>query len=424
MVNRKIPPPFKSITALSFPDVEQHQLKNDQLLYGINTGVQPAFKLEIIYEAGSKYHAQKSVATFASKMLLGGTSKYNSYELAEQFSQYGGFTEVTQNAEQLSFALYGLTHHLKNFLPLVNEVLTDCNFPETEFVTQKQIAAQQLQVNLEKTSFVANQSFKAALFGDDHPLGQFASPEDIKNTDRSEVERFYKKHIKDQPFHVFLSGQFADQHIQLIDTHLGSLNVQSTNGAIVLKEPEVPAKKLLIEKEGSLQSTIRMGRTMFTRKHPDYFPFLITNAVLGGYFGSRLMKNIREEKGFTYGISSSLIPLKSLGYFLIGTDVKGEFTQQTLDEIAKEIKTLQQEVVSTDELTTVKNYIIGSVAGSVNNAFDIADKHKMLIREGLTRSYYLDFVKNINAVTAQNVLDMANKYLTISDLTEVVVGGK
>jgi predicted Zn-dependent peptidase len=113
-----------------------------------------------------------------------------------------------------------------------------------------------------------------------------------------------------------------------------------------------------------------------------------------------------------------------LGYFLIGTDVKGEFRQQTLDEIAKEIEILQNEVISENELTTVKNYIIGSVAGSVNNAFDIADKYKMLVREGLTKSYYLDFIQKINAVTAQNVQDMANKYLSISDLTEVVVGGK
>ncbi|MFB0906753.1 MAG: insulinase family protein, partial [Spirosomataceae bacterium] len=95
---------------------------------------------------------------------------------------------------------------------------------------------------------------------------------------------------------------------------------------------------------------------MFTRTHPDYFPFAVTNAVLGGYFGSRLMKNIREEKGFTYGISSSMIPMQSFGYFLIGTDVKGEFTQQTLDEIYKEIDILQKETISEDELTSVRFY--------------------------------------------------------------------
>ncbi len=424
MINRKTPPDFRPITELPFPDLETYTLANGQPLYGINTGTQPAFKLEIIFNAGSKFHPQESVVTLISKMLLGGTSNYTSFELAEQFDQYGGFTEVSQNAEQLSFTLYGLTHHLEKFLPLIIDVFTNCNFPDDEFSTQKQIATQNLLVNLEKTAFVANQTFKATLFGDEHPLGQFASPEDIKNVEKSVAEDFYNNYIQNQPFDIFLSGQFTAEHIELIDKYLGSLVVASSRDDIPLEYPKTTSKKLLIEKNDSLQSTIRMGRTMFTRKHPDYFPFLITNAVFGGYFGSRLMKNIREEKGFTYGISSSFIPMKSLGYFLIGTDVKREFTQQTLDEITKEIEILRNETVSENELTTVKNYLVGSVAGSVNNAFDIADKYKMLVREGLTKSYYHDFIQNINAVTPQDVQDMANKYLHPANLTEVVVGGK
>lgn len=424
MIDRKTAPPFQAITELSFPDLQTTTLSNGQQIHQVNVGSQPAIKLEIIFEAGSRYQAKKSVAALTSKTLLSGTTKHSSFQLAEQFSQYGGFTEISQNAEQLSFVLYGLTQHLENFLPLICEVLTDCTFPESEFETQKQIKQQQLQVSLEKTSFVANQTFKEELFGKNHPLGKFSSLEDIAAVEQADVINFYNERIKEKPFNIFLSGQFEDTHIELINISLGSLKVANSIDKNPAEPPVTIAKKLLVEKEGSLQSTIRMGRLMFTRTHPDYFPFIVTNAVLGGYFGSRLMKNIREDKGFTYGISSSMIPMKSLGYFLIGTDVKGEFTQQTLDEVYKEINILRNEIISEDELTIVKNYIIGSVSGSINNAFDIADKYKMLVREGLTKSYYEDFINNINNVSAEQVKEMAVKYLNPTDLTEVVVGGK
>lgn len=424
MIDRKIAPPFQAITELPFPDLQTAVLNNGQHLHQINVGSQPAVKLEIIFDAGSKYQTKNSVATLTSKTLLGGTTKHSAYQIAEQFSKYGGYTEIAQNADQLSFVVYGLTHHLVNFLPLICEVLTDATFPEAEFDTQKQIKSQQLQVNLEKTSFVANQTFKAELFGENHPLGIISTIEDIAAVERADVIGFYKERIKGQPFTAFISGQFEATHVSLINDSLGALKVSKDTTEVALEITETVTKKLLVEKEGSLQSTVRMGRIMFPRTHPDYFPFAVTNAVLGGYFGSRLMKNIREDKGFTYGISSSLIPMKELGYFLIGTDVKGEFTQQTLDEVYKEIEILRNETISEDELTIVKNYIIGSVAGSVNNAFDIADKYKMLIREGLTKTYYEDFIKNINDVTAEDVKTMANKYLNPADLTEVVVGGK
>ncbi|MFT6204467.1 MAG: zinc protease [Spirosomataceae bacterium] len=424
LIDRKIAPPFQAITELPFPDLQTTTLNNGQHLHKVNVGSQPAIKLEIIFEAGSKYQSQKSVAALTSKTLLSGTTKHSSFELAEQFSQYGGFTEISQNAEQLAFSLYGLTHHLENFLPLICDVLTDCTFPKSEFDTQKQISGQQLEVSLEKTSFIANYTFKEELFGKDNPLGSFSSLEDIAAVERTDAINFYNERIREQPFSVFLSGQFDDSHAELVDKFLGALKVNKASDEKPIELPETTPKKLLVEKEGSLQSTIRMGRLMFTRTHPDYFPFAVTNAVLGGYFGSRLMKNIREEKGFTYGISSSMIPMQSFGYFLIGTDVKGEFTQQTLDEIYKEIDILQKETISEDELTIVKNYIIGSVSGSINNAFDIADKYKMLIREGLTKSYYEDFIKNINNVSAEDIKEMATKYLKPAELTEIVVGGK
>lgn len=424
MIDRTTPPRFQAISTIALPDAQKHILKNGLSLIGINTGLQPAVKIELIFNAGSKQEKKKGVASLVSKMLLGGTSNANATQLAERFSQYGGFTEVSYNAEQLFFTVYGLAQHLHRFLPLIVEVLTDATMPESKLATQKQIMAQKLQVNLEKTSFLAGQEYKKQLFGNNHALGKSTSLEDIANITRADALSFYEDEIKNQPFTIFLSGQYSEENIEQVDNHLGGLSLNEEKIKVEIQEPARATGSFLIEKEGSVQSTIRLGRMLFPRSHHDYLPFLVMNTVFGGYFGSRLMKNIREDKGFTYGISSSITPSKSLGYFLIGTDVKREFTQQTIDEIGKEIQLLQKELVSATELTTVKNYMIGSVAGSINNPFDIADKHKMLLREHLTTEYYADYVKKINSITAMDVQRMAQEYLNLEDMIEVEVGGK
>ena len=186
----------------------------------------------------------------------------------------------------------------------------------------------------------------------------------------------------------------------------------------------MPESVILSEKMESLQSSIRVGRRLFTRHHPDFFPMVITNEVLGGYFGSRLMKNIREEKGFTYGISSNMVSFRNDGYFLIGTDVKKEFTQQTLDEIRKEIHILQAQPVPAAELETVKNFMAGEFVGSLNTPFEIADRYKTILLDELPADFLTTYVTNIRAVSAESIQQMASTYLAEDLLSEVVVGGK
>ena len=136
------------------------------------------------------------------------------------------------------------------------------------------------------------------------------------------------------------------------------------------------------------------------------------------------MKNIREEKGFTYGISSNMPSFRRDGYFLIGTDVNRENTQQTLDEIRKEIRILQTEPVPEHELETVKNFMAGEFVGSLNTPFEIADRYKVVLLDNLPADFLNTYIQHLRAVSADDILAMANRYLTDGDLNEIVVGGK
>jgi predicted Zn-dependent peptidase len=176
-------------------------------------------------------------------------------------------------------------------------------------------------------------------------------------------------------------------------------------------------------RDDALQSSIRLGIKSINRKNKDYFKFSIMNTLLGGFFGSRLQKNIREEKGFTYGISSSLVPMYRSGYWAVGTDVKNENVAETISEVKKEMQILKDELVSEEELSLVKNYLMGSFTGELTQAFDIAEKVKIIELEGLDADYYDQFQDQIFSCTPSEIRDLANKYLDPSKLTEVVVGG-
>ncbi|MFN3850925.1 MAG: M16 family metallopeptidase [Spirosomataceae bacterium] len=425
LLDRTIAPPAQSIEKVNILKANQTSLTNGLTLYTIQAGEQPVLRLELIFDAGNKY--DKSIigtSFFTAKMLIEGTNQRSAAEISESFDQYGAFLEVNQTADRASIMVYGMTQHLAKVLPIIREMLLDSVIPEKELEIQRKIAIQNLKVNQEKTAFVASQIFREKIFSSDNAYGRSLKEENINQISRNDIVEFYQNHFKNRPFKVFLSGKFDETEINLVDEYLGSIEVNSIEAIKPIIIPENQSSgKLLVEKPENVQSTIRLGRTLFNRTHPDFNKFIVTNTILGGYFGSRLMKNIREEKGFTYGISSSLIPLAETGYLVIGTDVKKEFTTQTIDEIHKEIRILQTEKVSDDELDTVKNYLIGSFVGSLNTPFEIADRQKNVILDKLPEDFYEKYIERIRSVSAEDILEIANKYYQIEGLSEVVVGG-
>ena len=358
-------------------------------------------------------------------MISEGTRKHSSSEISEYFDKFGSFTESGQGLDRANFVVYGLKKHLPSLLPMVQELLNEAIFPENELETFKNIQLQTLQVNSEKTAFIANKTFRKKVFGDIHPYGNSMTEEAIGSINQNMLIDFYKNYWQGKPYKIYLSGNVGEGEIKLMEQYFGSQKIgQSPHNQILAKTNLPKGESILIEKEGAMQSSIRMGKQLMTRKHPDFFTMMLLNEVLGGYFGSRLMRNIREEKGLTYGISSNLALFGQAGYFVIGTDVKREFTQQTIDEINKEIKILQTELIVENELETVKNYMVGSLAGSLNTPFDITDRYKVIFSENLPLDFYQNFIPKIQQVSDIQLLEAANTYLQTDSLFEIVVGGK
>lgn len=424
-LDRTIAPDFKVVQTVNLPGPQTYTLDNGIALHVINIGEQPVVRLECIFEAGNWYESEAAASYFAVKMLTEGVEGMTSQEISEAFDQLGAFTELTHTSDRVGIVVYCLSRFLPEVLPLVQKLIRSATFPEKEFEELKNITVQNLKVNREKTAYLATTEFRARLFGAGHPYGQSQSTDEIEALGMDAVRVHYERFIRDGKFTAVLAGQITEADVQHVNATLGQNSFDIEAGKFSFHASErYQGDEAIVERPESVQSSIRMGRVLFNRHHPDYFKMLVTNEILGGYFGSRLMKNIREEKGLTYGISSHLVTLRNEGYLMIGTDVKKEFTQQTIDEIKKEIARLQTERVGPDELQTVKSFMAGEFAGSLNTAFEVADRRKILLLDSLPANFFNQYIDRVHATTAEDVMEMANSYLRAEDMVTVVAGGK
>ena len=421
-LDRTVAPAFQTIENISFPALEKVILDNNLPLHVINIGQQSVFRLDVVFEAGTWYETSPNTSFFTSKMLSEGTKHHSSLQISEYFDGLGAFLELNQGFERSNVSVYGLTKHLEAVLVMVREMIFEATFPEKELENIKKTTKQGLKINLEKNAYIANIHVKEKLFGATHPYGRVLKEAYIEKIDTEITKKFYEDNIQNRSFSVFLSGKISKTETDLVNQYLGQHTVNQENIQKSKHEIKSDLTDWYLEKPDAMQSSVRLGRLLFTRNHPDFFPFIVCNEILGGYFGSRLMKNIREEKGFTYGISSSLLPMREAGYWNISTDVKKESREATFNEIEKEIKRLQTELVPAEELETAKNFMAGSFAGSLNTPFEIADRVRLIVQENLTPDYYNQYIGKIRAITSQQILEMANKYMKFEDLMKISVG--
>jgi zinc protease len=424
-LDRTIAPGYKEIDTYVLPEANTIKLDNGIPLHFIQSGLQPAVRLELIFKGGNWYEPVPGCAHFAIKMLAEGTTSKSAKEIQEMFAYYGAFPEFSSGMDHASITVYALSKHLQHLLPLLVELVSEATFPENELDALKNISRQTLKVNQEKTAFLAGSKYRELLFGATHPYGYFLSDEAIEAVQSTALSDFYNKNFTTTTCEIVLSGGFEEGVEKLINNTLGTGKWgKADKHPFTGKEHTLPAftKQVVIEKADALQSSIRMGRKMFTLDHPDYSQMYCLNELFGGYFGSRLMQNIREEKGYTYGISSNLVHYKKEGYWVIGTDVKKEFATQTLEEIYKEMRKLREEKIESSELETVRNYMLGSFVNSINTPFAIADKFKTIHFNGLDYGFYRHYFKTLQSITADSLHALAVKYFDENAMTEVIAG--
>ena len=425
MPDRSIAPEIKDAVdykiELKRPDT--FSLDNGVKVYNVQAGSEEVVQIEWVFKAGNWFDTKKNVSSAANFLIKNGTTKKSAYEINEFVDFYGAYLNRNCYNETAVVTLHCLTRQLAQLLPLVREIFTEAIFPEEELVIYRQNMKQKLAVNLRKCDFVAGRKIDELLFGFNHPYGVYSFEEDYDLIQTEDLKRFYAKYYQEGYCTVFSAGILPKDYQQLMNQYFGDLpfnqhTLESIDHPIVSDQQK---KWNIINDEEGVQGAIRIARLFPTRKHPDFPKVQVLNTLFGGFFGSRLMTNIREDKGYTYGIYSFLVNHIQSSAWMISTEAGRTVCEATVNEVYHEMKQLREGDIDEEELMLVKNYLIGTLLGDLDGPFHIIGRWKNLILNDLDDSFFYHSVDTIKNISAADLKELANKYLQPEDFYELVV---
>lgn len=423
ILDRKAAPEFRGIDHINLLKPEKVELNNGCSLFVLNSGDQELVRVEWIF---SNLHFDPSrplLNNAVNTMLTDGTESLTAAEIADKIDFYGAFLSVDYGFEQSQVTLYSLTKHLDKTLPVIKDILTNSIFPQKELETYIRNQQQKLQVNLKKNDIVARRTFNKAIYGNTI-YGLNAEVESYNSLKRDDLLAHYKEQYQPSNCTLVIAGKVDAKAVALLSDIFGDSWKNHSKKADTTQPDLNPSAErfYFIERPEALQSAIRIGTPFINRQHPDFPAVQVLNTVFGGYFGSRLMNNIREDKGYTYGIGAGVVSYRQGGALFIATEVGAEVCKAAVGEIEKEINRLKTELIPEEELNLVRNYMMGSLLGSLENVFSHADKFKNLYFSGMGYDYYDRYTEVVKNVTAEQLLKLAQAYLDFDSFYKVIVG--
>ncbi len=424
-LNRSKAPLIKDATEfeLTLKPYDKFILDNGVEVYAVHAGTQEVLSLELVFKAGNWYEQQNNIAAATNFLIKNGTKNKTAFQLNEHFDYYGSHLSRGCYNETANIVLHCIDRHFATHLPVIAEMITDAVYPQHELDIYKQNMQQRLTVNLKKCDFVAGRLIDEYVFGKDHPYGVYSNKEHYDALEQQQLQAYYKQYYTEGHCIIFAAGLLPANFEQELNKTIGQLPLnQKTIPAIV--HPLTPADQMkyrIMNDPNGVQGAIRLAQPFPNRHHPDFQPVQVLNTLFGGFFGSRLMSNIREDKGYTYGIHSYILNHISTTAWMISTEAGRDVCEATIAEVYNEMKELREELVDEEELQLVKNYLIGTILGDLDGPFHIIGRWKNLILNGLDEQYFYKSVNIIKTISAEELQELAKKYLQPEKFYELVV---
>lgn len=418
MINRTLTPELNEIDQIDFIKPSIFDISSSVKLYSMCEVPNQTSRLDLYFNAGTIL-GEIGTASFVNSLLLSGTNTKTSIEINNEIDSLGAFFESSVTNENALVSIYALKENMLAVLSILKDAIENVAFLEHEVIELVNDRKQKFRIGMEKVSYLAQRSFQQKLFN--HPIyGRIAEESDFENVSISTLKRFHKDHYLHGLTKVVLIGAFSTDEIdEVIDmTGNWAMDALPNFDEKCQNEPS----KTHVNKEQAVQTAIRVGRMLFNKKDPDFIDFQILNTILGDYFGSRLMTNIREDKGYTYGIGTMVAELTEMGYFLVATEVGSDKKDATLHEIQFEFNRLQTELVSEDELQLVKNYMLGQLLKSADGPYAMMDLFLQVEPFNIGLEYYNQCIESINTITPERIQELAIKYLNWDKMTIVTAG--
>lgn len=422
---RQKAPSIDTIKVLPIPDCLVSELENGLKVYYLPEENNDTFKIDIYLETSIESLKSSILAKALINLITEGTRQKSSEEINSDLDFYGCFFEKDVNFNYSKLSVYGIVSNFEKIFNLLIEILSECNCSVFELNNYQSRSKQRLKLDLEKNNIIASREFNKLFYDENHPLNKQTSIEDYDSLNISQINTYYSSLLKKAVKAVVLTGNIKDDMFQYVLKEFSKTSYGLLKATDSLQNlSKVKNIQKFIQKNGSVQDSIIIGFKTINKNHNDYVSLQVLTTLLGGYFGSRLMKSIREEKGLTYGISANVQTIGSDGVFTIRTDVIGNSHAETLSQIKKEIDILKNKKVSFEELNMVKNYMSGNLARLFDGTFTQSDRLNNIIIDKKGWSYYTEMLEKINSQTEKTILETAIQYLNIEDSIEIVVGNK
>ena len=416
-------PAVHQVSTFKIPEYKTITLDNGIPVHILQAPEPDVVRIDVVFNAGRIYERDRAIAKTTAVLLREGTKKMTSAQIAKSLDFFGASLTSDASMDTATVQIHCMGKYFEEVLTILDDVLRNPAFPDDELSKFKIRILEKLEVELSKNEVLAYRHFTEKIFGVDHPYGYNTMPEDYKAITANQLVEHHQNNYTTNKCKIFITGNIDENKIKLINETLGHLD----NGPLTINKVdyEKPLKTVGISKydtERIHQTAIRIGRRLFSRDHEDYAGMYFLNTILGGYFGSRLSSNIREDKGYTYGIYSTIDMMIRDGYFMISTDVGSQYLEDTLRETYKEINILKTVRVEEEELQLVKNYIKGNFLSLINGNLNSLNIIKTVELAGLNKSFYTDFVDEISNIDADILIALANKYLNKEGFVEIQVG--
>lgn len=422
-MNRELAPAVDFPKELTLPLLEKQSLSNGIRVFYLPDQSRDIVKIDWIFAAGKWYEEGNLVADFANRMLRSGTSGKDAREISEYFDSLGSQFSTTAGNDFGVISLHSLSRYAEEQLAEIYRILTDSIVPEQELKLIASNRKQRLLVDLEKNDVLCNRLFVQSLFGQTHPYGRCTEPTDYDQLTIPAIRQFIHDYYHGGNCFIIVAGKADDRFFARLNDLFGGSDWVRT----VPSYPERiinPSTSQIVyqEREKSVQSAIQIGMKTISRDHTDFTALTFANLILGGYFGSRLMANIREDKGYTYGIYSAIASYKSGCFLEIAAEVGKEVRENTIREVEKEIRTMQQCVIEPEEWQTAKNYLTGKMIRSTDGVFRYSDTLRGIIMNGQDEQDFHRIFREVHALHPEDIQRIATRYMPWECMYQISVG--
>jgi len=427
-INRKNIPEPSSKCSFSLPKIEEFKTGNSFNVIFVRKVNLPIIRFSYLSEIGSRIDPenQKGLANLFGMVLDEGAGGLSAIELKEEFQLLGTNFSVNINKDFSSLSFLSLKENFEKSLELVSLILNKPEFEEQSFKREKGKILTSLQQVKDSADVIADLAFNNLIFDRKIPYAfpTAGYPDQINNLTINDVTAFYSNFFKKSRPYLIAVGDFEKETlVKIIDDKLAHVkdNIELNNfqGKQISKNTSI----FFVDKKDSVQSEIRIGHVTARRNENDFYSKVILNSILGGQFTSRLNHNLREEKGYTYGVHSSFSYYKYAGTFYVTTSVATDYTAPAISEIMKELNKIQ-EGVNEEELNFAKSSIIKRFPANFETYGQIAGNLSSKIKHSLPNNYFDNYLSRIAEVTSEDITDTALKNLSPDNAVIIVVGDK